>query len=131
MELFNEISRFEASDGQGRAVVQEALEAAVILMAPITPHISHDLWKLLGHTDAAIEQSWPEADVAAMQADTVNMVVQVNGKVRAKIEMPADAENDAVEALALADAGVQKHIGDATVRKVIVVKGRLVNIVAK
>eukprot|EP00095_Tigriopus_kingsejongensis_P004848 snap_masked-scaffold1_size3401120-processed-gene-1.15 protein:Tk04848 transcript:snap_masked-scaffold1_size3401120-processed-gene-1.15-mRNA-1 annotation:"leucine--trna ligase" len=131
MELFNEISRFEASDGQGRAVVQEALEAAVILMAPITPHISHDLWKLLGHTDAAIDQSWPEADAAAMQADKVNIVVQVNGKVRAKLEVPADAENDAVEALALADPGVQKHIGDATVRKVIVVKGRLVNIVAK
>lgn len=131
MELFNEISRFKAGEAQGRAVVQEALEAAVILMAPITPHISHDLWKLLGHSDAAIDQSWPEADADAMQADTVTMVVQVNGKVRAKLEVAADAENDAVEAQALADPGVQKHIGEATVRKVIVVKGRLVNIVAK
>ncbi len=131
MELYNETSRFEVSNAQGRAVVQEALEAAVTLLAPITPHISHDLWHLLGHENAAIDLPWPAADEAAMQADSVNMVVQVNGKVRAQLQVPADAENDAIEALALADDGVQKHIGEATVRKVIVVKGRLVNIVAK
>jgi len=130
MELFNEISRFEASDAQGRAVVQEALEAAVTLLAPITPHISHDLWQMLGHDGAAVELPWPEADPAAMQADTVKLAVQVNGKVRAQLQVPADADNAAIEAQAMADETVQKHLDGVTVRKVIVVKGRLVNIVA-
>lgn len=131
MELFNEVSRFDAGDGQGRAVVQEALEAAVTLLAPITPHVSHALWAALGHGDAAVDLPWPVADEQAMQSDTIKMVVQVNGKVRAQLQVAADADDASVEAQALADAAVQKHIGEATVRKVIVVKGRLVNIVAK
>ena len=129
MELSNTVAKFVDISEQGRAVMQEALEAAVLLLSPIVPHISHQLWQELGNSDEALTAAWPLVDESALVQDTIQMVVQVNGKVRAKINVSADADEDVVLHTALADENVQKHMADKTIRKKIVVPGRLVNIV--
>jgi len=132
MELLNEVSRHaDRSTPLGLAVEREALESAVLLLSPIVPHACHVLWQALGHQEEAIlDAPWPKADEAAMVRSEITMVVQVNGKVRAKIQAAADANKAAQEKIALDDANVQKHIDGKTIRKVIVVPGKLVNIVA-
>jgi leucyl-tRNA synthetase len=130
MELLNELSHFDDLSEQGRAVTQEALEAVVLMLSPIVPHITHELWQVLGGSEAVINTPWPEVDESALVQDSLQMVVQVNGKRRGEIEVPVDAQNDAIEAQALADDNVQRFVADKTVRKVIVVPGRLINIVA-
>jgi leucyl-tRNA synthetase len=129
MELLNAINRFEDRSEQGRAVVHEALEAVVLMLQPMTPHICHALWQELGHETPLIDQGWPQVDEAALALETVELVVQVNGKLRGKIAVPADAARDVIEQAALADDNVQRFVDDKPVRKVIVVPGRLVNIV--
>ncbi|MEQ3778463.1 MAG: leucine--tRNA ligase [Alcanivorax sp.] len=130
MELINEVSRFDIQGDQAGAVRQEALEAAVLLLSPITPHASHSLWQALGHDEAALNAAWPQVDESALVKDSLELVVQVNGKVRAKLEVPANANKDTVESLARAEPNVQKFTDGKTIRKVIVVPGKLVNIVA-
>ena len=130
MELLNELGRFRDDSPAGRAVAQEAYEAVVRMLSPIVPHITHRLWRLLGHEEAVVDAPWPAVDEAALAEDTVQYVVQVNGKLRGKVQVPADAERGAVEAAALAEPNVQRFIAGKTVRKVIVVPGKLVNIVA-
>ena len=130
MELFNDVGKFEDRSDAGKAVVHEAYGALVRLLSPFTPHITHELWAQLGYQTALINEAWPEVDEEALVRDSLSLVVQVNGKRRANIEVPASASKDDCEALALADENVQKHVGDSTVRKVIVVPGKLVNIVA-
>ena len=140
MELCNDIGRYETGrhetgrhdtqDDLARAVHQEALEAAVLLLSPIVPHASHALWQALGHPQAVIDTPWPAVDERALVKDSVQLVVQVNGKVRAKLEAPASAGNDELEALARQESNVRKFIDGKTVRKVIVVPGKLVNLVA-
>ncbi len=129
MELLNAINRFDDKSPVGRAVAQEALEAVVLVLSPIVPHICHALWEALGHADALIDRRWPEVDESALAADLVEVVVQVNGKLRGRISVAADADNDAVGQQALADPNVQRFVGDKAIRKTIVVPGRLVNIV--
>lgn len=130
MELLNEINKLaDRSSPLGLAVEREALEAATLLLAPIVPHISHTLWYQLGHDNAIIDQPWPQFDESALKQSTIEMVVQVNGKVRARLSVDADADKDSVEKIALADENVQRFIDDKTVRKVIVVPGKLINIV--
>jgi len=129
MELMNAIDRFEDRTPQGRAVMQEALEAIVLLLAPIVPHICHELWHALGHESAPVNAAWPGVDDAALEQDLIEIVVQVNGKLRARISVAADADRDAICAQALADENVQRFVADKTVRKTIVVPGRLVNVV--
>lgn len=90
----------------------------------------HALWQTLGHEGAVIDASWPEVDDSALARDSIELVVQVNGKLRARLEVPADADKAQVEALALANDNVQRHVDGKTLRKVIVVPGKLVNIVA-
>ncbi|WP_440995968.1 leucine--tRNA ligase [Arhodomonas sp. SL1] len=131
MELSNDLGRFQPETPQGRAVRQEALESAVLILAPIVPHITHRLWRELGHEDAIVDRAWPVVDEAALERDTVELVVQVNGKLRSRIQVAADAANDAIEAAALADDNVRRFTEGKDVRKVIVVPGRLVNVVAK
>jgi leucyl-tRNA synthetase len=126
MELINDVSKF---DGDA-AVKHEALEAAVLVLAPITPHASHVLWQALGHDEAVLNAAWPDVDESALVKDSLELVVQVNGKVRAKLEVPASADKDTVEKLAKAEPNVQKFTDGKTIRKVIVVPGKLVNIVA-
>ena len=130
MELVNELSRFERQSEQCLAVEREALEAAVALLAPIVPHISHELWQQLGYSDAIIDAPWPQVDDSALVRDSIEMVVQVNGKVRAKMDVPADADADAIKALAKSQENVQRFLDGLTIRKEIVVPKKLVNIVA-
>ena len=131
MELLNAIAKFDDMSAQGRALRQECLEAVVLLLNPITPHTSHALRQVLGHAEATLEDiAFPRADPAALVRDAVTLAVQVNGKLRATLEVPVSADRDAVEALALAEPNVQKFVEGLTVRKVIVVPGKIVNIVA-
>ena len=131
MELVNAIYKFDDDSEQGRAVMQEALEACVLLLSPIVPHITHALWQALGHEDAVIDQPWPVAEEAAMARDEIRIVVQVNGKLRARIEVPADASREQIEQRALGDANVQRFMEGKTLVKIIVVPGKLVNVVVK
>ena len=129
MELMNAITKMKDNSEQGRAVIQEALEIAVLMLSPITPHISHKLWQLLGHDEAVVNVAWPEIDETALVQDKIELMVQVNGKLRSKIAVAASADRDSIETLALADESVQKFTDGKEIRKVIVVPGRLVNIV--
>jgi len=131
MELCNALGRFQDRSDQGRAVMQEALAAVVRLLAPIVPHITHRLWYELGHARAVVNEAWPAVDEAALVRDTIELVVQVNGKVRSRIDVAADAERDAIEEQALADANVQRFTEGKSIPKVVVVPGKLVNVVAK
>lgn len=130
MELINELSKSSDDSEQGYVVTREAIEGIVLLLSPIVPHITQQLWYELGHQELLAEMPWPVCDESALLRDEIEMVVQVNGKLRSKINVAANAENDAVEALALADEKIIANIEGKTVRKVIVVPGRLVNIVA-
>jgi leucyl-tRNA synthetase len=129
MELLNAISRFEDRSATGRAVVQEALEIAVIALSPMVPHITHALWAALGHDTALVDVRWPSADVQALVQDEITLAVQVNGKLRSQISVSVDADEAAVRALALADDMVRRFVGEATPKRVIVVPRKLVNVV--
>jgi len=129
MELMNAVGRFKDESPQGRAVVREALEAAVLVLSPITPHITQVLWEQLGHDGAIVDAPWPKHDPDALVKDELEIAVQVNGKLRARIQVPADADKQAVQDAALADDNVQRHTDGKALRKVIVVPGKLVNIV--
>jgi leucyl-tRNA synthetase len=129
MELLNAINKQQDESAAGRAVAREALDAVVLMLSPMVPHICDALWKALGHETMLIDERWPEFDESALAQDTIEMVVQVNGKLRGKIAVAADADKDAIVELALADDNVQRFIGAQEVRKVIAVPGRLVNIV--
>ena len=129
MELLNAINRFEDSSDAGRTVEREALEAVVVMLSPMTPHICHALWRELGHETALIDQRWPEFDESALELDMIELVVQVNGKLRGRVSVPTDADKTAIEELAVADENVQRFVDGKDIRKVIVVPGRLVNIV--
>ena len=129
MELLNAVQRFSDSSPQGRAVRQEALEIAVLVLSPITPHVCHALWQGLGRHTALIEERWPAPDPGALTQDTHEIVVQVNGKLRGHVTVPVGSDEAAVRAAALADERVLKFIADKPVRRVIVVPGKLVNVV--
>jgi leucyl-tRNA synthetase len=129
MELLNAVNRFDDNSDAGRAVVREALDSIVLLLSPIVPHIAHELWAALGHDRAPVYQPWPAVDESALLQDMVEIVVQVNGKLRGRISVASDADTDSVSALALADSNVRRFVADKEIRKTIVVPGRLVNIV--
>jgi leucyl-tRNA synthetase len=129
MELMNTLGKFEDRSPQGRAIVQETLELVAQMLAPIVPHVCHVLWHELGHPDPLIDRAWPKADPQALVQDTIEIVIQVNGKLRGRVAVPAGADRAQMEAAALADAQVQKWIEGKPIRKVIAVPGKLVNIV--
>ncbi|WP_439107967.1 leucine--tRNA ligase [Congregibacter sp.] len=129
MELCNELGRLSPDSAQSRAVLQEGLDAVVRMLVPIVPHICHHLWGLLGGDGDISYAAWPTVDETALFRDSIEVVVQVNGKVRARMEVPADADKAALEAAALVEPNAQRFIEGKTVRKVIVVPGKLVNIV--
>ena len=131
MELLNALAKFDVQGEQGRAVLQESLEAIVLLLAPIVPHITHQLWQALGHHEPLLAVRWPQADAAAMVRDTVEMAVQVNGKLRSLIKVATDAERKIVEETALADDNVKRFLEGVAIVKIIVVPGKIVNIVVK
>ena len=131
MELLNAISKFseDHQDETDRIVVQEALEFSVLMLAPIVPHFCHAAWQLLGHEGAAMDVLWPEVAESALVQDNALIVLQVNGKLRSKIEVSRGISKDELEKLALGDDIIQRFISKDSVRKVIVVPGKLVNIV--
>ena len=131
MELLNDAGKFEVVSDGDRAVIQEVLETAVLVLAPITPHICHELWESLGHPEAIVNAQWPVPDEAAMKEDRIELVVQVNGKLRSRLNVDANADKESLEAMALADENVQRFTQGTTIHKVIVVPGKLVNVVAK
>ena len=130
MELCNELGRHPTEHSGDRAIVDEGLRAMLQLLWPITPHLSEHLWQALTG-DAFSESQWPEVDDAALSRDELEIVVQVNGKVRGKISVPASADNAEIEAMAKRQENVERFLADTTIRKVIVVPQKLVNIVAQ
>ena len=147
MELVNElygfcqgIGSFRAADGddvgvmdriEAISVAKEAVEALVLMLSPFAPHMSEELWQMLDHAGGVVSAGWPEFDPEAAKADEVVVPVQVNGKVRSRVTMPASATEAEIEAAALADPQVQVHTTGKTVVKVIVAKGKLVSVVVK
>lgn len=133
MELVNALYAYkEAAKEPNAGLIYEAISDLIKMMSPFVPHITEELWRGAIDANSSVhEQSWPECDEEALKVDNVEIVLQVNGKVRGRLTVPAEATKEELEKIAMADANVQAHIGDATVRKVICVPGRLVNIVAK
>jgi len=129
MELVNALIKLEDNSVAASQVKQETLESIVLMLAPIVPHICHELWFALGHNKPVIDAAWPSVDKSALVQDSLQLVVQVNGKKRGEISVPIDAGKEIVEQLVLADSSVARYVDGKTPKKVIVVPGRLVNIV--
>lgn len=132
MELVNAIVKFSKSgmSDTEKSVVKHALDTTVLLLSPVVPHICQELWFLSGRTEMIVDAKWPDCDKAALTKDEILIILQVNGKTRGKMEVAADLNKEAIEVLAMQDENVKKFIDGKTVRKVIVVPGRLINIVA-
>jgi leucyl-tRNA synthetase len=154
MELVNELYAFgeqtgvtrqgrRSDDGDGaaavavdappatKAVLKEAVESLVLLLSPFAPHMSEELWEKLGHRDGVVAAGYPKADEAAAKHEELVVPVQVNGKLRARLSVPADISEDDLRAAALADPQVKTYTDGKTVAKVVVARGRLVSIVVK
>lgn len=131
MELMNKLTKAPLDSEQDRAVMAEALSAVVRMLYPITPHICFELWQALGNESAIDTAEWVKADEAAMVEDEKLIVVQVNGKVRGKVTVAADADEDTVKTIAFADENVKKFIDNQHIVKVIYVVGKLLNVVVK
>ncbi len=129
MELLNALARFDDTSDQGRAVRQEAFDLVTLMLAPIVPHVCEKLWQALGHDGLVATAAWPRYDESALIQDAIEMVVQVNGKLRGRITVPVDADNTAIQSTALADENVQRFMEGKPAKKVIVVPRKLVNIV--
>ena len=132
MELLNDINKLaDRSKPETLAVEREALQTAILLLAPIVPHISSSLWNALGHTDDIIDTQWPAADEAALVKTSIELVVQINGKVRAKLEVAANADDDSIIALAKQHPAVQKLLQDKEIKMCKVIPGKLVTFAVK
>jgi leucyl-tRNA synthetase len=129
MELLNSVSRYADDSATGKAIRQEVFDSMVLMLAPIIPHICHRLWQDLGHDDVIIDHPWPQVDTIALVQESIEMVIQVNGKLRGKMQIAADADRDSCEAAARVNDQLQRFLGDDPIRKVIVVPGKLVNFV--
>ncbi|MGK0297654.1 MAG: leucyl-tRNA synthetase, partial [Gammaproteobacteria bacterium] len=129
MELLNVLTRLDHACTVNQTILREGLECTVLLMSPIVPHITQALWTELGHTGLIMDAPWPKADKEAMVRDEIEMVVQVNGKLRGKITIPVDAEDELIKSMAISDVNVSRFLLNKVIKKTIVVPGRLVNIV--
>ena len=131
MTLINAMNKVKNNAVAASNEWKEGINSLVIMLAPIAPHISEELWHRLGNTDSVHLEAWPEYDDSALIQDSINMAVQVNGKVRAQIEVPADADKDAILAIAKADENVARYLASGNLVREIVVPGKLVNLVVK
>jgi leucyl-tRNA synthetase len=129
MELLNTVVKFNDDSSTGRHIKQEVFDNMVLMLAPIIPHLCHQLWQALGHDDVILDAAWPKLDENALVQDKIEMVIQVNGKLRAKVQIGADADKADCEAMALENDQVKKFIAGQPIRKVIVVPNKLINIV--
>jgi len=130
MELMNHLSKASIESNEDRVVMHEAIRAVVLMLTPIVPHLSHHLWNMIGDGNPVENTAWPVVDESALVEDEKLIIVQVNGKLRAKITVSADATKETVEKIGFDDPSVSKFIDGKTVRKVIYVPGKLLNIVA-
>ncbi len=129
MELLNALSRCGDESPQGMAVKREGLEAIVLMLSPMVPHICQELWQALGHTGMVIDAPWPKVDENALVQAQIELVVQVNGKLRGKIQVPVTADQETIERAALSEENVARFVAGKKIKKVILVPGRLVNVV--
>jgi len=129
MELMNALGRANDDSPQGRAVMQEALDLTVLMLSPVVPHVCHALWRELGHAGMVVDERWPVPDPAALERDAVEVVVQVNGKLRGRVTVPVGADEATVRDAALADANVQRFMEGRPLRKFVYVPGKLANVV--
>ena len=129
MELHNLLIKTKVQSDVDYSLVQEAIEASILMLAPIVPHITHVLWENLGHTDNLLDATWPTTDETALKQKQITYVIQVNGKLRAQIEVLQDTAKEDIEAAALAHENIKRHVGEKQVKKIIVVPNKLVNIV--
>ncbi len=129
MELLNALSRIDTSEADARRVIQESLQHMLVLLAPIVPHAAEHLWQQLCPGTRLDQQDWPVVDETALVQDTIRLMIQINGKLRGEISVPADAGRETIEQAAIADTAVVRHIDGQNIKKIIVVPGRLVNIV--
>ena len=129
MELLNAVSKYAADTADAKGLRQECLSNIVLMLSPITPHVCDTLWQALGYTTDLIQEPWPDFDAAALVLDEVDMVVQVNGKLRGKITVAMSDTKESIEKTALAEENVKKYIDNKPIRKIIVVPKKLVNIV--
>jgi leucyl-tRNA synthetase len=129
MELLNILQPAESASPNFAAVMKEALESVILLMGPFVPHITEELWSRMGHTTPLSDSSWPDYDRAAIIDEEILMVVQVNGKLRSKITVPAGTGEEELKTAALTDEKVSSFLEGQTIRKVLCVQGKLVNIV--
>jgi leucyl-tRNA synthetase len=130
MELLNAVTKAAGAGLQDRAVRQEVLEGIVRMLAPIVPHVAESLWQGLGHPGSVMAERWPVPDPAALKRSTLELVVQVNGKLRGRIQVAVDAARETIESAALAEPSVQPFVQGKDVKKIVVVPGKLVNVVA-
>ena len=130
MTMVNVLHKLDG-EGEGVAVRREGLAIVLRLLAPIAPHLTHHLWRELGYGEDILGATWPQVDEGALQRDSIEYVVQVNGKVRGQIRVPVDAERTAIEQAAIGNENVRRFLGDGQVRKVILVPGKLVNLVVQ
>ncbi|HUW31335.1 MAG TPA: class I tRNA ligase family protein, partial [Planctomycetota bacterium] len=121
----------EKPDGGQAAALREALATTVVLLSPIVPHVAEELWQQMGGQGTILDQQWPAWDPAALKVDEVEMAVQINGKVRARLTLPADLGEEQVKEAALADDRVQKNLAGKSITSIKVIPGRLVSIAAK
>ncbi len=131
MKLLNTLQDFEPKSETDYKVLREGIETITLLLSPITPHIAEEVWEMLGNEGFVVTQPLPEPDEEALKLEEIEIPVQVNGKVRARIKIPADAGEEEVKEIALRDEKVKKYTEGKEIKKVIYVKGRLVNIVVK
>ncbi len=129
MELLNAVSKFGAKTENAKGLRQECLESIVLMLSPIAPHVCDELWQALGHNDELVTVAWPTFDPSALVLDEIQMMVQVNGKLRGKINVGSSNDKESIEKLALSEENVSKYIDGKPIRKVIVVPKKLVNIV--
>jgi leucyl-tRNA synthetase len=131
MELFNTMAVFEPGEASATtiATMRYAMDTVVLLLSPIVPHFAEELWQALGHESSVLQEPWPKFSESALTRDELEIVVQVNGKLRSRFNTGADTDDDTLKKKALTDERVKKFIEDRPVKKVIVVKKKLVNIV--
>ena len=133
MELVNAVNQYReelSATEEGRTALSSAMATVLVMLFPFTPHMCEEVWQQLGHADSLDDVRWPAWSGDALKKDVITVVVQVNGKLRGKVEVPADSSREELEKAALAERSIQNHLAGKTVRKVIVVPGKLVNIVA-
>jgi leucyl-tRNA synthetase len=129
MELMNTLQRLDPAQAANQALLHAGLDAVARLLAPIVPHITQAIWEALGHTEMLIDAPWPEANPEFMQQEEITLAVQVNGKRRDEIRVPVDATEDAIKEAAMNSENTRRFVAGRDLRRVIVIPGRLVNIV--